>query len=558
MRPTLGIRGRLALSILLAAVLPLVAAIVFARSMVQQTAERFFVPEVRQNLDRALGMYGELARTTKLVMRQQVQSLASDPRLLNTVPAALSGDSAALERHFRRLVADHDNLVSLALEDASGERLAHAERSRAQDPDREHHLAVRWPLQAGALPSTTTVTADDAGADAGAEGKEAEAVERGDGGAGGPVLLVLLATDKARFDAFGQLGEFVDAYSRLEQRRESDERSYVLAFAALLGLTIASAIFVSTLVARGVLRRVSDLASATRQVAAGDLSIRVEEDSLDEIGDLGRGFNRMLSEVEGSRERIEFLSRLASWQEMARRLAHEIKNPLTPIQLAVQEVHQRLADLPPEQARLLDLALEIVESEVHVLRRLVGEFSEFARLPECRMEAADWFEFLREIEKESSVVGGFADAVTAGESDARLALEFALPDEPAQVFLDRQLMRRALVNLVRNAVQASRGRSEPVRVRFSAHRLEDFWELLIDDDGPGVPQALRSRIFEPYVSTKNDGTGLGLAIVKKVVIEHKGHIEMLESPLGGARVRLLLPLGGKSSTPQAQQLSAPH
>jgi two-component system nitrogen regulation sensor histidine kinase NtrY len=135
--------------------------------------------------------------------------------------------------------------------------------------------------------------------------------------------------------------------------------------------------------------------------------------------------------------------------------------------------------------------------------------------------------------------------------------EFDLPDAPCAVYLDRQLMRRVFINLISNAVGAARGRDAGVEIQISLRRRQRFFELLFDDDGPGVPPALRSQIFEPYVTTKDDGTGLGLAIVKKIVIEHKGHIEMLESPSGGARVRMLLPAEERPSLPPFSEVVQP-
>src|SRR5690606_24292442 len=149
-----------------------------------------------------------------------------------------------------------------------------------------------------------------------------------------------------------------------------------------------------SLFARGVTTRVDELAEATERVAEGDLSVRVSERGSDEISDFARAFNKMLAEVESSRARIEYLQRIGAWQEMARRLAHEIKNPLTPIQLAVQEIHRRYPESNPEYQKLLDTSLEIVEDEVGTLRRLVSEFSNFARLPRAKLEPADLGEFL--------------------------------------------------------------------------------------------------------------------------------------------------------------------
>lgn len=544
MRLSLGIRGRLALAIVLTAVIPLVAAVVLARNMVRQTAQRFFVPEVRQNIERSLDLYGELAKATKANMRLQAAAFATDGLLRDHVQRK---NFDAARRRLGTLLQQHPDLVSLSVEDDSGTTLAQVDRGKPVDEQHENQLVVTQSLGTitGAPAHATTRDADAGAPDSAHEAKTTAAADDRQ-------LVAVFATDKARFDAFGKMGEFVAAYSKLEARRDADEQTYVVAFAALLGITIILASGVGSRLAVGVTRRASELARATRLVAQGDLSIRVHEDAKDELGDLARAFNRMLREVETSRDRIEYLSRLASWQEMARRLAHEIKNPLTPIVLAMQEVHERLGNLSAEQKQFLDSALEIVETEVQTLRRLVGEFSEFARLPESHMEQGDLVAFLRELQRELELTEGRPSDDGRDRDGTEPApqphFDFDLLPAPALAHIDRQMMRRALVNLVSNATQAARGVANDVQIRVSLKRQQDYYELLVDDDGPGVPQALRSQVFEPYVTTKHDGTGLGLAIVKKIVIEHRGHIEMLESPKGGARVRILLPLTESGST----------
>ncbi len=220
----------------------------------------------------------------------------------------------------------------------------------------------------------------------------------------------MFAADKSHFDELTEMSQFVDTYKQVERRRGADERSYLLAFTALLCITIVAAIGVGTLLARGVSRRIAELARATRLVGEGDLNIRVPEGGGDEIADLAGAFNRMLGEVESSRARIEYLQRISAWQEMARRLAHEIKNPLTPISLAVQEIHRRYAGSDAEYQRLVDTTLEIVEDEVGTLRRLVGEFSDFARLPQASLFRADLAEFLREQAARFGVRSGDRDS----------------------------------------------------------------------------------------------------------------------------------------------------
>jgi nitrogen fixation/metabolism regulation signal transduction histidine kinase len=327
----------------------------------------------------------------------------------------------------------------------------------------------------------------------------------------------------------------------------------VLAFTVLLGITIVAAGTVGTLLARSVAVRLGELASAAQRVGAGDLSIRVSEAGNDEISSLSRAFNRMLGEVEASRARIEYLQRISAWQEMARRLAHEIKNPLTPIQLGVQEIHRRYQGSDEQFRSLLDTTLEIVEDEVGTLRRLVTEFSDFARLPQARLERSDLVEFVAEQRRQ--IEGGEADDAAGSEElsvirlgDVRPSFEWALPKAPAEVAIDRQMLRRGLLNLIQNAADAlaDAGVANP-KIKVSLERSGDFFVLAVDDNGPGIAEELRDLIFDPYVTTKHAGTGLGLAIVKKIAIEHGGMITAGTGSLGGARLRMTLPVFGTAA-----------
>jgi nitrogen fixation/metabolism regulation signal transduction histidine kinase len=263
----------------------------------------------------------------------------------------------------------------------------------------------------------------------------------------------------------------------------------------------------------------------------------------------------MLAEIEATRARIEYLQRIGAWQEMARRLAHEIKNPLTPIQLAVQEVHERYGGADAGYRKLLDATLEVVEAEVGTLRRLVGEFSDFARLPQAKLEPGDLAAFLRE-QAERTLFTEEPSRDPDAAPAPRITVQFDVRAKEAKAHLDKQMLRRALINLIRNSSQAIRDQSRSEgRVTVSLDRSGDFWVIDVDDDGPGIPAESRERIFDPYVTTKHDGTGLGLAIVKKVVVEHGGVISASTSPLGGARVRITIPADG--SAPSSAVVDAP-
>jgi two-component system nitrogen regulation sensor histidine kinase NtrY len=518
------IRRRLAAAIVVTALIPLLGAIFLAGSMVSATAARFYRPEVGARLDEAIGLFRELARVQKASMRHEFEAIAGDGALRK---ALLEGRRQDIDGLLGHLLREHPAVVSLDLEGPSGQSLGHADRGRPVDEEREFRL--------------------DLGRSIGVEGS--------------PVLLGVFAADKGTFDGLESMSAFVDQYGKVVEGRQRDEQTYVLAFGVLLGVAIVLAIGVGATLARGVSRRITDLAKATKRVAGGDLGTRVSEQGSDEIADLARAFNRMLVEVQTSRARIEYLQRIGAWQDMARRLAHEIKNPLTPIQLAVEEVHQRYGGSDPRFEKLLDDTLDVVQVEVGTLRRLVGEFSDFARLPQAKLGLADLAELLAEHESMAEYEPALAQDDSIGAS-APIEVVFDLAIDAAPAFLDRQMMGRVFVNLVRNAAQAIRGAGHATgHVNVSLKRGDEVWIVDVDDDGPGIAPEMRERVFDPYFTTKTEGTGLGLAIVKKIVVEHGGSIVATGGALGGARMHLEIPVAGTAASLaalEAERAEAPE
>ncbi|HEX6765628.1 MAG TPA: ATP-binding protein [Polyangiaceae bacterium] len=527
------IRRRLTIAMLVTALIPVTFAIWLAAKTIRDTSARFFVPEVGARLDRSLGLYQELARSVKAAMRSEASAMAADAALGQAVRA---GDAAAVRRELARLFAQHPGLVSLTVRDGA-RVVGSVDRGHPLDPKKENRMEVVRSLGRGAAAAADGPRPSSSGDHDGEV--PPEALE--DDVSEGPELLAVFGADKARFDELTEASEFVENYRRIERRREADERGYVMMFAVLLGITILAAVGVGSLLARTVSRRVVGLERATQKVATGDLSVRVPEAGNDEISALARAFNRMLAEVEQSRARIEYLQRISAWQEMARRLAHEIKNPLTPIQLAVQDIHRRYEGGEAEYRKLLDTTLEVVEDEVGTLRRLVGEFSDFARLPHADLERADLAAFLRELADRPLL----ADEERRTDPEAGLGetieVKFEIPEGSAFVEMDRQMLRRVLINLVRNAMQAIGRSGGTGRVVVTLGTDSGDLVLDVEDSGPGIPDDLREAVFDPYVTTRTDGTGLGLAIVKKIVVEHGGTISASRSALGGAKLRIRLP-----------------
>ena len=499
---------RLALAILLTAVIPLIFAIYWAGKLVDHALAQAFNPQLGAQLERSLEVYQELAQTIKSDFRHRAEAIAAHEPLR---AAAILAHEPSVEQELDAVFQRFENIVTLSVLSSDGKLLGERHRETGFDPQTERKLEVRRPLADGDSP---------------------------------PELVAVFATPRARLDELEHATEQVRTYK--EVQRQGVQAKDLYAFAVILGLTIVVATVIGTLLARSVTRRIGDLARATRAVAAGDLSIRVDEQGKDELADLARAFNRMLSEVEGSRARIEFLQRMATWQEMARRLAHEIKNPLTPILLAVEETHRKYDGDNESYRKLLDTTLEIVEEEVGTLRRLVSEFSSFARLPRAELTPGDLGDFLREqrdrmaaLMEEAHEPSGLR--LRSEQHPGGLSLQVLVPDDAFLAAFDRQMLRQVLANLVRNAAQASRNRTEPTNIVIRLEADGDGWAILVDDDGPGVPEAMRASIFDPYFTTKTDGAGLGLSIVKKIVVEHGGTIDVGSSPLGGARFRLRLP-----------------
>ncbi len=563
-RPLVGrIEKRLTVAVMVMAALPLVIGIILALRLAQKAADLFYDPRVGRELEQSLDVYGPLVRALKSSMKYRAEAIAAIEPLR---AAAAIGDLKEIDQELRDAFERYSDapdafigppLISLAaLEVWDGlpldqciARFAHP----AAGPD----AAAGVPLPPPDLSKGRRIAEirREAPID---EAKEYALVQckplSPDEDA--QMLVATFVTDRPRIERRHEADEFVQLYKGVIARREEFVRLNVAFFAMLLGATILIGAGVGYAFARSVSRRVSRVADAAQRVASGDLEVRVPEQGEDEVGDLAVVFNRMLREVQRSRARIEYLQRVGAWQDMARRLAHEIKNPLTPIQLAVEETHSRYDGSDAKMKRLLDTTLEVVTEEIGTLRRLVSEFTEFARLPHAHLVEEDIENLLEEVKPNLERLG-------LGTEPADIAMRLtpsggtaipvkvsvdpvcsAAPDgtRATKLAADRQMLRKAIDNLVRNAVQAIRAAGRGFRVQVRVSTLPDGRIAIdVDDDGPGVPAPDRERIFDPYFTTRTEGTGLGLAIVKKIVVEHGGTITCDSSPLSGARFRIIVP-----------------
>jgi nitrogen fixation/metabolism regulation signal transduction histidine kinase len=232
----------------------------------------------------------------------------------------------------------------------------------------------------------------------------------------------------------------------------------------------------------------------------------------------------------------------AAWGEVARRLAHEIRNPLTPIQLSAERMRHKLAaHLSPENAAFLDRATQTIVNQVASMKGMVEAFANYAKLPRAKLAPLDLNALVHEV-------------VTLYEQQVD-GLELRFGEDLPRVIADAALLRQIIHNLLLNAQDALSGRAEP-HILIETRARGASVALLVSDNGPGFPEHLMPRLFEPYATTKAKGTGLGLAVVKKIVEEHHGGIEVTNIEGGGARVAVLLPVAQTSPREQDQPREA--
>jgi len=231
----------------------------------------------------------------------------------------------------------------------------------------------------------------------------------------------------------------------------------------------------------------------------------------------------------------------AAWGEVARRLAHEIKNPLTPIQLSAERMRRRLlTGMSERDAEILERGTRTIVQQVETMQQMVNAFSEYARAPEMQITRFSLNQLVTEV----------ADLYRSQDTRVRIRLE--LDKHLGNVEADRGRVRQILNNLLTNAIEALEGVSAPaleIGTRLESADDGDYASVTVSDNGPGFQRELLGRVFDPYVTSKPKGTGLGLAIVKKIVEEHGGRIDADNRPEGGARVRVVLPV--KDSTRSA-------
>ncbi len=283
---------------------------------------------------------------------------------------------------------------------------------------------------------------------------------------------------------------------------------------------------------RRYIRDAQQLLNGLRTWSQGEAAYRLPRTFMGELGTFAEHFNRMAEDVAWNRKRGEYLEKIASWQTMGRKLAHEIKNPLTPIQMLVSQLHSRYQGEDPAYQTLLDEATRIINEEIQALRRMVDHFSQFAKLPEPQRERTDVNILCQ------SVLD--LERIAYPQHSFNLKTPTALP----AVYLDQQLIRQVLINLLKNAAEANETRAAHIHMTIELDEANQSYQISVEDDGPGIAPEDQDRIWDAYVTSKhtgpNPGMGLGLAISRKIALDHRGDLRVSSRP-GQTKFTLQLP-----------------
>jgi len=293
---------------------------------------------------------------------------------------------------------------------------------------------------------------------------------------------------------------------------------FILTF--ILGVVFILSLISFSLITRPLRR----LQNATRELSKGNLDICIAESRLSPLNNLIRSFNQMATDLVNSRKQLIQAEKEVVWREMARVMAHEIKNPLTPIQLSAERLENKFRESSKDFASVLDGSIAIIKEEIGNLFKLVTEFSLFAKLPKSEPTQFNISQLIEE-------------TITPYQDNVTITFQSRFLED---VYADKFQFKQVLTNLIQNSIQSCRYNPQ---INIDLSQREDKVLIQISDNGKGIAKGDLNKIFDPYFSSKKKGTGLGLAIVKRIIEQHNGEISVKSKIEKGTEITIAIPFG---------------
>lgn len=312
-----------------------------------------------------------------------------------------------------------------------------------------------------------------------------------------------------------------DAFNKVKVSFSTTEVNVVIF--GIYSFAVIIIIIISTLFANQISYPIQRLTKATEAVGKGDLSIKIEHKEKGELKDLLDGFNMMTSALKQNQIELAEMEREAAWKEMAKQVAHEIKNPLTPMKLALQQLIISYKNKSHDFDKLFDKVSKTVLNQIDNLNQIASEFSSFAKMPSLKIEVIDLIYLVND------TVNLFLHEKTSIKIQTSL--------NKANIEADNSQLRRLFINLIRNSIQA-----DATTILISITQLDNFYEILFTDNGKGISDAIRSKIFDENFTTKKQGMGLGLSMAKRFLESIKGEIVLHSSSESGTSFKITIPV----------------
>jgi two-component system nitrogen regulation sensor histidine kinase NtrY len=340
-------------------------------------------------------------------------------------------------------------------------------------------------------------------------------------------LIIGRLIDPQVLDYIDKTNGAAENYLTLKKQSSSIQIKFSIAFIIVALLLLLGAIAFGIRLSSQIVRPIASLVRATEKVKHGDLSVRVPEAEHkdDEIGILSAAFNRMIQQISHQQRDLIIAQRSAAWAEVAKRVAHEIKNPLTPIQLSADRLMSKFKD-KSEDPEIFAKYINNILRHINDIRKIVAEFVNSTRLPNPVFEERDIVQFMKELVDARSMI------------KEHLEYRFSSNVTSYNFNFDPNQINQVVVNLLKNAEESLEGVKNG-KINMDIVVNLQYVTVEISDNGKGFPPELLNRISEPYLTTRTKGTGLGLSIVKKIVNDHSGQLEFLNISPTGAMIRLI-------------------
>lgn len=329
----------------------------------------------------------------------------------------------------------------------------------------------------------------------------------------GFLFLVRKVPAKIR-DSTNSISHGLQNYRVMKVVRRPIQLVITLVYIAVIMPFVLLAFYLSLIISKSVTNPIKELAIATRKIADGELDYRIRFGAKDELKMLIRSFNSMAEELQMNRELLKYSERSAAWRDIAQKIAHEIKNPLTPIRLSAERI-LKLYQREDKFREILAKGIDTIINEVKNITNMVNEFSSFARFPESKLERCD-------------IVSLLANIVSSlGDTYKNVEFSFHHKEESVYLLVDGEQLRRAILNIAYNGINALGGAPAGGAIRvecYTPKARKDHFTIAINDNGGGIDDGIKDMIFKPYFSKDGKGSGLGLTIAEKIVFENKGRI----------------------------------